>query len=304
MSEIYDTIIIGAGPAGLTAGIYAAAAELKTIILESIEHVSVMRLAPEVVNYPGFKSATGAEIVDKMKEHVESMGVKIVQETVTDIINKGTVKEVRTETNIYETKTIIIATGSQHRKAQIEGEDRLFGHGVSYCATCDGIFFKGKAVAVIGGGDTALVYADYLQGIGCKVTLIHRRNEFRAQPYLIEKIKESGIELRLERTVKKIEGDKQVEAVVLDNDERIPVSAVFVAIGEVPVNSLAQKIGIALDEKGYIKVNENRETNIEGIYAAGDITTTPLRQAITAAADGAIAAMSAFKYIKSIKSKV
>ncbi|MBU5574894.1 MAG: FAD-dependent oxidoreductase [Candidatus Aenigmatarchaeota archaeon] len=298
---IYDLIIIGSGPAGITAGIYAINASLKTIIFESIEQPSLLTLAHNINNFPGFPLISGQELLEKMKKHLESLGGKITQETVIDIsINKNNFDVITSSGKKYKGKTIIIATGTKHRKANIPGEEEFLGKGVSYCATCDGAFFKGKDVIVFGGGNTALTYALYLSNIGCKTTLIYYKDKSEMKTFsnLLESAEKNNVKFIFNKSIKEIKGNKFVEKVILDDGKEIKTSAVFIAIGEIPLNSLAKKIKLELDERGYIKVNEKCETNIPGIYAAGDVRSSPLKQIVTAAADGAIAAISASQYLK------
>lgn len=298
---MYDLIIIGGGPAGLTAGIFAVRYGLKTLLLAAPGQPSQLALAAEVENYPGFKKIPGVRLLDRMSAHARTAGVEIKSEPVVDIKIKKDKQLIITGRVSYLTRTTIIATGAAHRKAGIPGETEFLGKGVSYCASCDGVLFKGKPVVVWGGGDSALSAAIYLHDIGCRVTLVHRRAELRATAALVDKAKKVGVQFVLGRTIKKITGKKFVEKVVLDNGKEIICSAVFIAIGEVPAVELAKKVGIMTDKDDFIIVDAEQATNIAGIFAAGDVTITPLRQIITAAADGAIAAMAAYKYLKSQK---
>jgi len=295
--EIFDCIIIGGGPAGCSAGIYAARFGLKTLLLSSPDTLSQAEHAADIENYPGFKKIHGAELVAKMREQAASAGVKIADAKATSIID-GKLKTVHTEGKHYSGKSVIIATGAAHRKGGVPGEDEFAGKGVSYCAPCDGPLFKGKPVVVWGGGDSALSYAVYLQGIGCKVTLVHRRKDFRAAEALVKKAASSGVKFTLERTVAEIKGKKFVESVVLDDKSVIKVSAIFISIGEVPAVELARSAGVAIDAASFISVSPSKATNVPGIFAAGDVTVTPFRQIATATGDGTIAALSAFKYVK------
>lgn len=299
---MYDLIIIGSGPAGLTSGIYAKTFGLNCILLNNLEQPPQVSLATEIVNFPGFEKISGSELLEKMKKHAQNLGLKIINERVVDLKREKDKKIVITEKNQYETKTIIIATGARHRKANILGEAEFLGKGVSYCAPCDGYFYKGKDVVVWGGGDTALSYAAFLKQIGCKtVTLVHRRDEFRAAKNYVDKAKNLGVKFVLNRTIKEIKGNKTVEKVVLDNKDEIKCSAVFIAIGEVPAVELVKKIGVATDENGFIITDMYQSTSVDGIFAAGDVTITPLRQVITACSDGAKAAFGAFKYLEKLK---
>ncbi len=295
--EIFDCIIIGGGPAGFSSGIYAARFGLKTLLISSPETVSQTEHAAEIENYPGFMSIPGTELVSKMRVQAEKFGVKMIEERVTSI-QDGKVKVVHTEGGKHSGKSVIIATGAAHRKGGIAGENEFLGKGVSYCATCDGPLFKGKPVVVWGGGDSALSYAVYLQGIGCKVVLVHRRKDFRAAEAIVEKARSLGVRFILETTVKEIRGKKFVESVLLENGTEVKASAIFIAIGEVPAVELARSAKVNVDENGFIPVSQSKATNVPGVFAAGDVTATPFRQIVTAAGDGAIAALGAFKYVK------
>jgi len=295
--EIFDCIIIGGGPAGCSAGIYAARFGLKTMMVCSPETLSQAEHAADIENYPGFRKIAGTELIAKMREQAAASGVKIVESKATSIVD-GKLKTVHTEGEKYSGKSVIIATGAAHRKGGVPGEEEFAGKGVSYCAPCDGPLFKGKPVIVWGGGDSALSYAVYLQSIGCKVTLVHRRNEFRAAAAVIEQARKSGVKFVLERTVTEIKGKKFVESVILDDKSVIKASAVFIAIGEVPAVELARSAGVTVDASGFIPVDVTKATNVKGIFAAGDVTATPFRQIATATGDGTIAALSAFKFVR------
>lgn len=297
----YDLIIIGAGPAGLAAAIYAKRYGLNCLALSSAEQPSQMLYASEIENYPGFEKISGTELLEKMKKQVESIGAVIIEEKVLELKKEKSKKTIITEKNQYEASAIIIATGAKHRKAEIPGEAELLGKGVSYCATCDGPIFKGKTVVVIGGGNTALTSAIYLRQINCKVYLVHRRSEFRGDAVYIEKAKKLGVEFVLERTIKEIYGKKFVEKIILDNNKEIKCDAVFVAIGEVPTVEIIKKIGVKTNKENFIIIDENQATNIEGIFAAGDVCESPLKQIVSAAGSGATAAFSAYKYLQTLQ---
>lgn len=294
---IYDSIIIGAGPAGLNAALYLRRFGSTCLILTNPEQPSQVDITPFVDNYIGIQDVTGAELTKRMTEHAKKFDVEIKYEKAGDIKKENGVFAVVSEKAVYKTKTVVIATGAKHRKAEIKGESEFSGKGVSYCATCDGFFFRGKKVAVIGGGDSALTSAIFLKELGCDVTLIHRRSEFRAAEVYVEKAKNIGIKFELERTVSEIAGGKMVEKIVLDNGKEIPLSGVFVAIGEVPAVELAKKVGVNVTENGFITTDKSQMTNVPGIFAAGDICDNPLKQIITACADGAVAAFSIKKYL-------
>jgi thioredoxin reductase (NADPH) len=310
MAEVYDLIIVGCGPAGMTASIYASRHKLNHIVFEGGVVGGQIALATEVENWPGVKSIKGMELAMRMEEHAKSLGMKLVNSAVTDISWDEASKlfVCASDAGKYSAKALIIATGAMHRKLEIAGEDRFLGKGVSYCATCDGPFFKDKTVAVIGGGDSALTEAVYLASIAKQVYIIHRRNEFRAQEANQEKARSNPkIRFIMETVVAEIKGDRFVNSIVLENvnskqRSELPVDGVFVCIGSIPSSALVKKIGVATDEKGYIKVDMGMRTNVPGVFAAGDITGSA-PQAIVAAGQGAVAAMEAYRYIKGFKAE-
>jgi thioredoxin reductase (NADPH) len=300
----YELAIIGAGPAGFTAGIYASRAGVSAVLFDSGVGGGLMALSPEIENYPGFKSISGMELGDKMREHLEKYMKINLAETVEKLdISEDNVK-VTTSKATYTVGAVIIATGTQHRKLGIDGEMKLTGRGVSYCATCDGPFFKGKKAIVVGGGNSALIEAIALKQMGLDVTLIHRRDVLRAEDAYKDKAVEVGVNILYQTHVEEIMGEDKVERVLLHNVKdakktEIDTSAVFVSIGEEPQNQLAKEIGVELDERGYIKTDRNMRTNIKRIYAAGDITGG-LRQVVTACAEGAIAALTSMEVLGKI----
>lgn len=300
---MYDLIIIGAGPAGLSAAVYAARAELDFIVIEgSMMQGGQILTTYDVDNYLGLPGIGGFDMGMKFAEHAKKLGVSFVTENVVSMEVQGDVKSVKTDKNTYETKTIIIATGAVHKKAGIPGEAEFTGKGVSYCATCDGAFFKNKVTAVVGGGDVAVEDALYLSRMCGKVYLIHRRDEFRAAKSLVKKARETdNIEFVLDSVVEKIEGENKVRSINIrskksDTIKTLEVDGVFFAVGMQPVTAFVDK-NIEMNEAGYIIAGEDCATNIPGVYAAGDIRTKQLRQIITAAADGANAVTSVEKYI-------
>jgi thioredoxin reductase (NADPH) len=303
---MYDVIIIGGGAAGLNAALYAGRGGMRTLLIEKLAPGGQVALTYEVDNYIGFdENPTGQELADKMLAHAKKFGVEITNETVKSIENEEEpVKTVRTRKNGYETRTIILAPGATPRKLDVDGEERLRGMGVSYCATCDGAFFKGQMAAVVGGGNTACEDALYLARFCTKVYLIHRREGFRAAATVLDKVKaEPKIEIITNAVVEKIEGDTAVSGVHVKNVKTgetalLDVAAVFIAVGIVPDTELAKTV-VALDEGGFIKTDDYMRTSTPGIFAAGDARDTVLRQIITAAADGAIAAVSAVNQINS-----
>lgn len=294
---MYDIIIVGAGPAGLTAAIYGRHSSKKVLVLEAQNYGGQIINATCVENYPGEGKISGFDLATKMYEQAKELGAEIVFEKVVSI--NGTLKEVVTNKNTYKTKTIILATGLENRKLNIE-TDNLIGKGISYCATCDGNFYKEKIVAVVGGGNTALEDVLYLSDIATKVYLIHRNDEFSAEKSLQEKLKiKDNVECILNSNIVSVNGTDKLESIeVLDKDNNkktIQVDGLFIAIGKVPEKTLINDIEI--DEKGYIVSNENCHTNIDGVFVAGDNRKKSVRQLVTATSDGAIAAIEAVKYI-------
>lgn len=300
----YDIIILGSGPAGLSAAIYAQRARLSTLLIEEKPLSGGQILDTyEVDNYPGLPGITGFEMGQKFRAHADRLGAEVVNAQVLSVRLDGEKKIVTTQKGVYEAKTLIIATGAKHRRLGIPGEDKLVGMGVSYCATCDGAFFKGKTVAVVGGGDVALEDALFLARGSEKVYLVHRRNQFRGAKILQEKVKEaSNIEPVLDSVVTEIKGEGQVSSILISSkngeSRELEVQGVFIAVGIEP-NSGAVKDLVAQDAGGYIVAGEDTKTSVEGVFAAGDVRTKQLRQVLTAAADGANAVTSAEKYILS-----
>ena len=291
---MYDIIIIGAGPAGMTAALYATRANKKILILEASNYGGQIINASHITNYPVEKDISGYDFASKLYNQIINHGVEIRLEKVLNI-NKN--KEIETDKSIYKAKAIIIATGLKHRKLNLPSEEELIGKGISYCATCDGAFFKDKNVAVVGGGNTALEDSLYLSDICNKVYLIHRRDSFRGDPITIEKVlNKSNIEIIYNSNITKLNGISNLESVVLNNNKIIDINGLFVAIGQEPNTEYLNNI-IEIDANGYIKSNELCHTNIDGIFVAGDIRDKSLRQLVTATSDGAIAATEAIKYI-------
>jgi len=300
----WDIIIIGAGSAGLAASIYAVRSGLKTLVLDEKLAGGVIGDSPKVENYPGFTEISGRELSEKMISQCKKFGVTIHElEMVEALQLDGEVKIVTTSNAVYQAKTIIFATGSHHKILGVKGEKELQGRGVSYCGICDGPFFKGKNVAVVGGGNSACITALYLSGIAKQVTIIHRRNTFRAEHQLsLDVVSKNNIDVFWNVEVEEIKGDRQVKSVVLKNgvtDEKteMAVDAVFVQIGEVPNSVVAKVSGVKTDEAGYVEINIKQETNFVGVYAAGDVTTYPVKQVGTAVGQGITAALQAYSYI-------
>jgi thioredoxin reductase (NADPH) len=303
---VYDVIIIGGGPAGLGAAIYSSRARMSTLIIEKAGCGGLIAITDNLENYPGFdKGINGFELTSKMEQQARTSGAEITYGEVVAIETDETLKKVILTDKTYITKTIIIASGSSFKKLGVQGEEEFIGRGISFCATCDGPFFKNKEVAVIGGGNSALQEALFLTKFASKVTLIHRRNEFRAAKILQERVAaEPKIKIILDTVVEEITGTQTIEKIKVRNvnsfaAEEISVDGVFIFIGWTPNTKFLMNNKIALDEKGYILTDEQMKTAIDGIYACGDVRKKSLRQVVTAVSDGATAAVSAHHYIES-----
>ena len=300
---MYDMIIIGSGPAGLAAAIYGQRAKLSVLVVEK-QPMSGGQIINtyDVDNYPGMPGVGGFELAMKFREHADGLGMQVVTAEVQSVELAGDVKRVITNEGTYESRTIVIATGATHRKLGVVGEDALSGMGVSYCATCDGAFFRGKEVAVIGGGDVALEDALFLARVCNKVYLIHRRDAFRGAKTLQEKVMNTeNIEIIWDTTVESIEGEGVVESIHLYNKKKeesqvLSVQGVFVAVGIQPNSELFRDM-LDMDAAGYICAGEDGVTSQPGVFVAGDVRTKQLRQIITAAADGANAVTSVEHYL-------
>ncbi len=307
---IYDTIIIGNGPAGLSTAIFSARSNLSTLVIG--EKLGGQASDAHLIeNYPGFPSISGMELMKKFEDHAKAQEVKIIYGRA-ERFEKDSKKDIFRITSgkeQYEGKTLILTLGTTTRKLNIPGETEYLGRGVSYCATCDGAFFKEKTVAVIGGGDAALSAALYLAGIAKKVYIIHRRKGFRGEPIKLKKAKEmKNVELILDAVPVDITGENIVKSLKITNvinkkENTIALDGVFIEVGSTPTTVMAKELGISLDEKNYIKVDAAQKTDIPGVFAAGDITTNSnyFKQIITAAAEGSIAADSAFRFINEEK---
>ncbi len=302
--EHSDLIIIGGGPAGLTAGIYGARSGLKTLILEEKTLGGATAESPLIENYPGFPTITGQELADKIADHCRKFGVTIKEIESARELNLSDEKKIaKSDQASYSASAIIIATGCHYRELGVSGENRFKGRGVSYCAVCDGAFFKEKQVLVAGGGNSAATSALYLSNVASNVKLVHRRGQLRAQEALFRSLQDRKVEFLWNSMVKEIRGDIKVKSVIVYNKKtsetkEVEVDGVFVQIGEVPNSQLASKAGVKVDEDGYIIVDERQRTNIAGVYAAGDITNGPVKQVGTAVGQAIVAATEAFGYIK------
>lgn len=302
----YDVIIIGAGPAGLTAGLYAARGGMKTAVFEKGATGGQMSSSWEIENYPGVPAdSSGPDIANRMREQAASFGVEFVQDTVYNFAKDGDTITVETDEHTYTCGALILALGADPRLLGAPGEKELRGLGVSYCATCDANFFRDMDVAVVGGGDTALEEAAYLTKFAKKVTLIHRRDEFRGAKILQERIKKNPkIEILYDSTVDSIQSgpdglvDKiEVRNLISGKVEELPVQGIFIFVGHIP-NTRFLEGKVRLTGSGYIPTNDRMETDVPGVYAAGDVREKELRQIVTATADGAIAAVNAVKYVE------
>jgi len=292
--NMYDLIIMGSGPSGLTAAIYASRYKLKTLVIA--KELGTLSEAHIVENFPGFKSITGLELMEKFKEHVLYFKVPIIEEEVRTIRKEKNFK-VYTDKSEYESKTVILAIGTRRRKLNIPNEEKFLKKGITYCYICDAPFMHKKTVAVIGGSDSAAQACLLLSEYAKKIYLIYRSDKLRAEPILVEKLKKlKKVEILTNLEVKELKGDNFLSSIILTNNKEIKIDGLFVEIGAVPSLSLVKDLNLNVDEKGYIITNELNETNIKGLFAAGDITTEPMKQAIVSAAGGAIAAFSSYKY--------
>jgi thioredoxin reductase (NADPH) len=312
MSEetIYDVIIAGAGPAGMTAAVYTSRAQLSTLMLERGVPGGQMANTEEVENYPGFDHILGPDLSTKMFEHAKKFGAEYAYGDIKEIIDEGDTKRVIAGSKEYRARAVIVTTGAEYKKIGVPGEKELGGRGVSYCAVCDGAFFKNRELVVVGGGDSAVEEAVYLTRFASKVTVIHRRDELRAQKILQQRAFDNDkVEFIWNHVVTEIdeEGGK-VGSVKLKNTQTDEVSefktdGVFIYIGLLPLNESVKNLGI-LNEEGYIVTNEEMETKIPGIFAAGDVREKSLRQIVTATGDGSVAAQNVQHYIESLAEKV
>lgn len=300
---MYDIIIVGAGPAGLSAAVYGLRAGKNVLLLEKESYGGQIINTPEIENYPGIKKISGYEFAENLYQQAVDLGAEIVFEAVTAIETEEDIKKVFTAQNEYLCKTVILATGATHRKLGIEREEELAGKGVSYCATCDGMFFKGKDVAVAGGGNTALQDALFLSNYCRKVYLIHRREEFRGEKRLEAALREKdNIEFVLNCQVTALNGEKTLTSVTVrdkntEKEKELSVSGIFIAVGQEPQSQIVQNM-IDTDEGGYIISGEECYTNCSGIFTAGDCRTKSIRQLATAVSDGAVAALKACEYME------
>ncbi len=293
-----ELAIIGAGPAGYSSAIYAGRSGIKAAVFDKLGGGGLAMVSPNIENYAGFESISGMELVQKMQKHAAKYAdfhffeeVKSISKQNTDTFNIETIKKT------YVAKAILLCMGTEYRKLGVEGEQELQGKGLSYCATCDGNFFKGKNVAVVGGGNSALIESIFLKQIGCKeVFVIHRRDRLRAEKAYEDDAIKKGVKIIYHTHLEKIIGNQKIESLELhdvntDKKTIFPIDGLFISIGEIPQNELAKQLNVALDDKGYVIVDRQQRTNVKGVYAAGDITGG-LRQVVTACAEGAIVSLT------------
>ena len=299
---MYDTIIIGAGPAGMTASLYAARSNLKVALIEGGLPGGQMNNTSDIENYPGYANISGPELAEKMFEPLENLGVEHLYGFVEAVEDHGDVKKVITDDEEFETRTVIVATGSKHRLLGVPGEEELNSRGVSYCAVCDGAFFRDQDLLVVGGGDSAVEEAIFLTRFAKSVTIIHRRDELRAQKVLQDRaFANEKIKFIWDSVVKEIKGENRVESVVIENVKTGQVTeqafgGVFIYVGLDPVSDFVQELQIR-DQAGWIVTDDHMKTSVAGVFAVGDVRQKDLRQVTTAVGDGAIAGQEAYKYI-------
>ena len=299
---MYDTIIIGAGPAGMTAALYAARSNLKVALIEGGLPGGQMNNTSDIENYPGYANISGPELAEKMFEPLENLGVEHLYGFVETVEDHGEFKKVVTDDQVYETRTVIVATGSKHRLLEVPGEEELNSRGVSYCAVCDGAFFRDQDLLVVGGGDSAVEEAIFLTQFAKTVTIVHRRDELRAQKVLQDRaFANEKINFIWDSVVKEIKGENRVESVVIENVKTGQVTeqafgGVFIYVGLDPVSDFVQELQIR-DQAGWIVTDDHMKTSVAGVFAVGDVRQKDLRQVTTAVGDGAIAGQEAYKYI-------
>ena len=299
---MYDTIIIGAGPAGMTAALYAARSNLKVALIEGGLPGGQMNNTSDIENYPGYANISGPELAEKMFEPLENLGVEHLYGFVKNIEDHGDVKKVITDDEEFETRTVIVATGSKHRLLGVPGEEELNSRGVSYCAVCDGAFFRDQDLLVVGGGDSAVEEAIFLTQFAKSVTIVHRRDELRAQKVLQDRaFANDKINFIWDSVVKEIKGENRVESVVIENVKTNQVTehafgGVFIYVGLDPVSDFTKDLQIQ-DESGWIVTDDHMKTSVAGVFAVGDVRQKDLRQVTTAVGDGAIAGQEAYKFI-------
>ena len=299
--KIYDLIIIGGGPTAIACAVYAARFAIDVLIIGKV-FGGLIATTDIVENYPAITSITGQGLMDMFKDHMNSLKIPYISDEINNIENAGDHFILSSFFQKFKARSLCIATGSERRKLGIPGEEKFAGKGVSYCATCDGPFYKDKIVAVVGGSDSAAKEALFLAQNARKVYIIYRREEIRAEPINKKRVyANKKIEIINNTNVIEIRGDSKVEQVIFDTGSKLEVDGVFIEIGTIPNSELAKKLGVRINDKGEIIINRKSETNISGVYAAGDVANAPFKQAITGVAEGVIAAYSAFDYLKEVK---
>lgn len=297
----YDIIIIGGGPAGVTSAIYAIRANKKVLLLEKEIIGGKVASSPLIENYPGIMNINGVELSEDLNKQLNNFGVEILRETVIDLQYEGAVKKIITKDEIYEAKAIIIATGTKYKKLGIEKEDEFIGKGISFCAVCDGFFYKNKTVAVIGGGNTGVANALELANVCKKIYLVQNQEYLTAEYILTEQLyKNKKIEILYNYSITRLLGEQKLSGIELTSNNQtkiLEVDGMFLAIGQIPETEFINKEKVKVDEMGYIIIDENCKTNIEGIFAGGDCVSKEIRQLTTAVSDGTIAALNAIKYL-------
>ncbi|MFZ0442908.1 MAG: thioredoxin-disulfide reductase [Methanobacterium sp.] len=303
--EEYDIVIVGAGPAGLTAGIYAGREGLKSLIIEKNVRGGNANTAPVILNYPGFKSISGLELLKKMGEQAEKYIEIREDEELLDVLKTDNRFLLTTNNSKYSAKAIIFCSGTTYRKLGVKGEEEFIGKGISYCSICDGMLFKDRDVVVVGGGNSAAEHALHLHDIGVNVTIIHRRDELRAQQFLKDKLLEKGIPILWNTVLTEIKGDMFLKSIDIHNketgkDKELMVNGIFIAVGELPNSSIANSLGVEINSNKYIVTDKNQKTKIDGVYAAGDVTGG-VNQLVVSCGEGAIAAVNAYTYVKMVE---
>lgn len=306
MSKKYDVIVIGAGPGGMTAALYASRSNLSVLMLDRGIYGGQMNNTAEIENYPGFNSILGPELGEKMYASATQFGAEYAYGTVSDVIDHGTYKTVKTDEGEYETKAVVIATGAEHRHLNVPGEDQYSGMGVSYCAVCDGAFFKGREVAVIGGGDSAVEEGLYLANLASKVTVVHRRDQLRAQKILQRRaFANDKMSFVWNAQVESIDGDGQgIKSVkyrdkITGEEKTLPAEGVFIYVGIEPMTEPFKNLGI-LNEAGWIETDETTRTKVPGVFAVGDVRDKHLRQIANAVGEGGLAGQAVFDYLQEL----
>jgi len=308
---MHDLIIIGAGPAGLTAAIYALRAKKNVLMIERMMPGGQVAITKNIENYPGFEKIDGADLAVKLFEQATKLGLQIIFADALEYDISGKIKRIKTNNGTFESKSILLCLGAYSKQLEVENEQKFVGKGISYCATCDGNFFKDKTVAVVGGGNTSIEDTLYLYDLAKKIYVIHKHSKFRCDESSLNKItvlaqkSDSKIEIILNSVVRKLDGTDKLESILVEdiltkNTRNLDVNGLFVAIGRKPDTEPLKDI-LSLDEMGYIITDENMNTNIEGVYAAGDVRHKTLRQIVTACADGAIASVSVNNYLSNLK---